>query len=146
MNYISFYGKCTMNIPRGIRDNNPGNIRWGSDWKGLKKDGKQQDPSFCVFETPEHGIRALAKLLRNYQRLYGLNTPRKIISRYAPPTENETVSYIDSVSRQLNITPDTPVDLSEDGVLLVFIKAIIRHENGIQPYSNETLLKGIQMA
>lgn len=146
MNYISFYGKCTMNTPRGIRNNNPGNIRWGSDWKGLKKDGKQQDPSFCVFETPEYGIRALAKLLRNYQRLYVLNTPRKIISRYAPPTENETVSYIDSVSRQLNITPDTPVDLSEDGVLMVFIKAIIRHENGIQPYSNETLLKGIQMA
>ena len=146
MNYISFYGKCTMNIPRGIRNNNPGNIRWGSDWKGLKKDGKQQDPSFCVFETPEYGIRTLSKLLRNYQQLYGLNTPRKIISRYAPPTENETVSYIDSVSRQLNITPDTPIDLSEDGVLLVFIKAIIRHENGIQPYSNETLLKGIQMA
>ena len=135
-----------MNTPRGIRNNNPGNIRWGSDWKGLKKDGKQQDPSFCVFETPEYGIRALAKLLRNYQRLYGLNTPYRIISRYAPPTENETVSYIDSVSWQLGITPDTPVDLTEDGVLMVFIKAIIRHENGIQPYSNETLLKGIQMA
>lgn len=85
-----------MNTPRGIRNNNPGNIRWGSDWKGLKKDGKQQDPSFCVFETPEYGIRALAKLLQNYQLLYGLNTPRKIINRYAPPTENETVSYIDS--------------------------------------------------
>ena len=78
-----------MNTPRGIRNNNPGNIRWGSDWKGLKKDGKQQDPSFCIFETPEYGIRALAKLLRNYQRLYGLNTPYRIISRYAPPTENE---------------------------------------------------------
>lgn len=82
MNYISFYGKCTMNTPRGIRNNNPGNIRWGSDWKGLKKDGKQQDPSFCIFKTPEYGIRALAKLLRNYKQLYGLNTPRKIISRY----------------------------------------------------------------
>ena len=46
----------------------------------------------------------------------------------------------------VTVTPDTPVDLSEDGVLMVFIKAIIRHENGIQPYSNETLLKGIQMA
>ena len=135
-----------VGVPRGIANNNPGHIRWGADWKGLKKDGKQQDPSFCAFEKPEYGIRALAKLLRNYQRLYDLNTPRKIISQYAPPTENETVSYIDSISRQLNITPDTPVDLAEDGVLMVFIKAIIRHENGIQPYSNETLLKGIQMA
>lgn len=39
-----------MNTPRGIRNNNPGNIRWGSDWKGLKKDGKQQDPSFVYLK------------------------------------------------------------------------------------------------
>lgn len=135
-----------MNTPRGIRNNNPGNIRWGSDWKGLKKDGKQQDPSFCVFETPEYGIRALAKLLRNYQRLYVLNTPRKIISRYAPPNENQTLAYINSVSQQLGMTPDTEVDLTETGILAVFIKAIIRHENGIQPYKDKTIQKGIELS
>lgn len=90
-----------MTQPRGIRNNNPGNIRWGADWQGLKKDGKLQDPSFCVFKSPVWGIRALAKLLKNYQRLYGLNTPRKIINRYAPPNENQTQAYIQSVAHQL---------------------------------------------
>lgn len=132
-------------IPRGIRNNNPGNIRWGADWQGLKKDGKSQNPSFCVFISPEYGIRALAKLLRNYQRLYGLNTPRKIINRYAPPNENQTQAYIQSVAQQLGIQPDTPVDLNEEATLLVFIKAIIRFENGIQPYDTETILKGIRL-
>ena len=133
-------------IPRGIRNNNPGNIRWGENWKGLKKDGKQQDPSFCVFTNAVYGIRALAKVLKNYQRLYGLNTPRKIISRYAPPNENQTLAYIQSVACQLNITPDDKVNLSEIGTLTVFVKAIIRYENGIQPYSTETIQKGITLS
>lgn len=132
--------------PRGIRNNNPGNIRWGDNWLGLKKDGKKQDPSFCVFTSPAYGIRALAKLLKNYQQLYRLNTPRKIISRYAPPNENQTLAYINSVSQQLGITPDTEVDLSEKGVLTVFIKAVIRHENGIQPYKEEIIQKGIELS
>lgn len=131
--------------PRGIRNNNPGNIRWGADWQGLKKDGKSQDPSFCVFISPEYGIRALAKLLKNYQRLYGLNTARKIINRYAPPNENQTQAYIQSVAHQLGVQPDTPIDLNDEATLLVFIKAIIRFENGIQPYDTETILKGIRL-
>ena len=131
--------------PRGIRNNNPGNIRWGENWLGLKQDGKEQDPSFCVFISAVYGIRALARLLLNYQKLYGLNTPRKIISRYAPPSENQTQAYIQSVSAQLGITPDGKVDLTEIGTLTVFIKAIIRHENGMQPYSNETIQKGIAL-
>ena len=131
--------------PRGIRNNNPGNIRWGADWQGLKKDGKSQDPSFCVFTSPEYGIKALAKLLRNYPRLYGLNTSRKIIGRYAPPNENQTQAYIQSVAQQLGVQPDTPVDLNEETTMVVFIKSIIRHENGIQPYDTDTILKGIRL-
>ena len=71
--------------------------------------------------------------------------PRKIISRYAPSSENQTQAYIQSVASQLGITPDGKVDLSEIGTLTVFVKAIIRHENGIQPYSNETIQKGIAL-
>lgn len=134
-----------MTQPRGIRNNNPGNIRWGQKWQGLAENGREQDSSFCVFKSPEYGIRALAKLLQNYQTLYGLNTPRKIISRYAPPNENQTQAYIQSVALQLGIQPDSTADLTHDGTLMVFIKAIIRFENGVQPYSNETILKGIEL-
>ena len=132
-------------LPRGIRNNNPGNIRWGEKWQGLKEDGHEQDPSFCVFKHPAYGIRALAKLLQNYQKKYGLNTPRKIISRYAPPNENQTQAYIQSVASQLCITPDSQVDLTERGVLTIFIKAIIRHENDIQPYSDDIIQQGIDL-
>lgn len=130
-------------LPRGIRNNNPGNIRWGADWLGLKKDGKLQDPSFCVFTTSVAGIRALAKVLINYKKLYGLKTVREIINRYAPPNENQTTAYVQSVAKQLNILPDVPIDIEERGVLTVFIKAVIRMENGIQPYSDETIQHAI---
>lgn len=133
-------------LPRGIRNHNPGNIRWGSDWLGLKKDGKLQDPSFCVFVSPAFGIRALAKVLLNYKRIHGLNTVRQIISRYAPPNENQTAAYIQSVAKQLGVFPDTIIDIEERGVLTVFIKAVIRMENGIQPYSGETIQRGIELA
>ena len=132
-------------LPRGIRNNNPGNIRWGDNWKGLKKDGKTQDPFFCVFTSPVYGIRALAKLLQNYQKLYGLDTVRKVIYRFAPPNENQTQAYVQSVAQQLGIAPDSKLDLSETGTLVVLIKAIIRHEDGIQPYSTETILMGIKL-
>lgn len=129
---------------RGIRNNNPGNIRHGDKWQGLAEN--QTDSSFCMFTSPEYGIRALAKVLLNYQNKYGLDTVRQIINRYAPENENDTGAYIDSVAGQLGILPDDKINLADKVTLLILIKAIIRHENGEQPYSNETLLNGIKMA
>ena len=131
-------------IPRGIRNHNPGNIRHGDKWQGLSEE--QTDSSFCVFEAPEYGIRALAKILLNYERKYGLNTVRKIINRYAPEVENDTASYVLSVAGQLGVAADEVIDVADTAVMLVLIKAIIRHENGCQPYDNEVLIKGIKMA
>jgi len=132
--------------PRGIRNNNPGNIRWGCNWLGLTKNGKNIDPSFCVFTSPVYGIRALARILKNYQELYGLNTIRRIISRYAPTNENQTLAYINGVSKQLGISPDASINLNETAVMCIFIKAIVRIENGIQPYSTELIMKGIELS
>ena len=131
-------------IPRGIRNHNPGNIRHGDKWQGLSEE--QTDSSFCVFDAPEYGIRALAKILLNYERKYGLNTVRKIINRYAPEVENDTASYVLSVAGQLGVAADEVIDVADTAVMLVLIKAIIRHENGCQPYDNEVLIKGIKMA
>lgn len=129
---------------RGIRNNNPGNIRHGDAWQGLAE--KQTDSSFCMFRLPEYGIRALAKVLLNYERKYGLNTVRKIISRYAPVEENDTAAYVVSVAGQLGVGADEAIEVADKTTLLVLIKAIIRHENGEQPYSNEILIKGLEMA
>lgn len=129
---------------RGIRNNNPGNIRKGEKWKGLSE--HQTDSSFCIFVSPEYGIRALVKILLAYYKKYKLNTVKKIISRYAPPSENETESYIKSVANQLGVASDEEIDLSSVAVLAVLLRAIIRHENGEQPYSDEQILKGIHLA
>ncbi len=131
--------------PRGIRNHNPGNIRHGANWLGLNPDGRKIDSAFCVFTAPIYGIRALAKVLTNYKKIHGLNTVRTIISRYAPPNENQTMAYIQSVAKQLGVYPDTVIDIEERGVLTVFIKAVIRMENGIQPYSDEVIQQGIEL-
>lgn len=131
-------------VARGIRNNNPGNIRHGEHWQGLA--AVQSDKDFCVFDYPKYGIRALAIILKNYEKKYGLNTIQKIINRYAPPNENDTDSYIESVAGQLGVGIDDKIDINDKTTMLVLVKAIIRHENGEQPYDNETLLKGLEMA
>ncbi len=73
----------------------------------------------------------------------GLNTVRQIISRYAPPNENQTTAYVQTVAKQLGVLPDVVIDIEERGVLTVLIKAVIRMENGIQPYSDETIQQAI---
>lgn len=78
----------TIQTPRGIRNNNPGNIRWGDDWKGLVPKDQRTDKSFCQFTTPEYGIRAMIIILRNYQRKYGLDTVKLL------PDELVTVQTI----------------------------------------------------
>ncbi|MFI3272941.1 MAG: structural protein, partial [Pseudomonadota bacterium] len=57
-------------MPRGIRNHNPGNIRHGDDWQGLRD--TQTDKNFCQFVSPEFGIRALARVLMNYEKKHGL--------------------------------------------------------------------------
>jgi hypothetical protein len=127
---------------RGLRNNNPGNIRISSsDWEG-KVSGS--DKSFETFKTPEHGIRALAKVLTTYQNKYKLNTVKGILNKYAPDSENDTTSYIQSVADSIGVSPDESFDVQK--YMPELIKAIVKHENGKQPYSNDLIAKGITLA
>ena len=132
-------------MSRGIRNNNPGNIRWKDKWRGLKKDGREQDEDFCVFVAPEYGIRAMARILLNYSSVYKINTVGGIIHRWAPPSENDTVSYIKHVAKELKVEPDEMINVRDTNVMLKLIKAIIKHENGYNPYTDDLILKGIRM-
>jgi hypothetical protein len=132
-------------LPRGIRNRNPGNIRKSSDrWKGLAP--LQSDPAFFVFETPLCGIRAMAAILRNYQRRNGLKSLVQIIGRWAPAAENDTAGYARAVSREMGIDPRAPLDLSDAATLRALIVAIICHENGVQPYDLDTVDAAIDLA
>ena len=135
-----------MNTPvfgiRGIRNHNPGNIRHGEKWEGLASE--QPDASFCCFTSPEFGIRAMARILINYQRRHGLNTVRGIINRWAPPSENDTGAYVDHVAMALGVAPDDDIQVQDH--LDQLLAVIIEHENGINPYSDALILHGIALA
>ena len=87
----------------GIRNNNPLNIRRGkSGWKGEVRlgtppNGGDRGGLFCRFVSIEWGIRAAFVLLHTYATKYGANCIRDIISKWAPPTENNTEQYIKNV-------------------------------------------------
>ena len=131
--------------PRGIRNRNPGNIRRSRDrWRGLAP--LQLDPEFCVFEAPVWGIRAMAVILRNYQRRHGLRTVAQIIGRWAPPTENHTSAYVSAVAKAVGLSPRAVVDLKDRAKLHALIAAIIHHENGMQPYDPDTIDTAIDLA
>lgn len=125
--------------PRGIRLNNPGNIRHGDKWRGLA--AAQPDPAFCAFIAPVYGIRAMVKILQSY-RNRGINTVAEIISAWAPTVENDTAAYIKSVCSRVGVGPNDPVEPGNPEL----IKAIIRHENGQMPYSDNTINDGIKLA
>jgi hypothetical protein len=131
---------------RGIRNNNPGNIdRTATKWQGMAAD-QSSDPRFIVFVSPQYGIRAMAKTLFTYQNTHGLRTVRKIINRWAPPVENDTGAYVEHVAALLGVKPDETIDLDNSDIMLPLVKAIIRHENHSQPYSDAVILEGLRMA
>lgn len=125
-----------LDLPRGIRNNNPGNLESG-DFQGAK--GK--DGNYLKFDTPENGLRAMMLNLKNQQDLHGLNTVQDIIGKYAPPEDNnDTNAYIMDVSHRLNVQPDQKLDMHDPEILAKFGDAIVRHENkGAMPYAPETV-------
>lgn len=132
--------------PRGIRNHNPGNIRiTGDPWIGRDPDGA--DSSFVTFLAPVYGLRALAKILLGYQERHGLSTVAQIINRWAPPVENNTGAYVAAVASKLGVSPSTGVDLRASPAFLANLAAaIVQHENGQQPYSNDLIARAVAMA
>jgi hypothetical protein len=136
-----------MSLPRGIRNNNPLNIRRGKDqWKGLR--AQQQDAQFCQFETLEYGWRAAFYLLtRTYYHQYRLWTIRQIVSRWAPPNENNTRAYIDNVCRLTGIGADEPLGIpSEQPARWMMVGvAMAIQENGTTSIDWFAMLRGWEM-
>lgn len=142
-----------MAIPRGIRNNNPGNIdRGNSKWQGLAAD-QTGDSRFAVFKDATWGIRALAVTLITYQDKHKIETIRGIINRWAPPVENDTNAYVNAVALACDVSADEAVNVHNYSVMCPLAEAIIRHENGKGPlatpntwYERATIDTGLQRA
>lgn len=107
---------------RGIRNNNPLNIEKGASWLGLSV--QQTDPRFCQFTTMLYGLRAAFLLIRNYMRHYPIDTISGIINRWAPPKENDTASYIRTVSQRSHIAPDEKLKFTNREKMVAIVSAM----------------------
>lgn len=91
-----------VSLPRGIRNNNPANIRKSfTKWQGLVSPEKCKDSSFCEFVSLEFGIRAFFILCRTYRNKYGIKSVTDFIHRFAPLSENKTDKYVSFVLRSM---------------------------------------------
>lgn len=121
----SIESEPTKRPPRGIRNNNPGNIRYGEFARSAGATGADSG-GFAVFADMQTGIEATAKLLRSYASR-GFDTIRKIISRWAPANENDTQAYIAAVAKQLGVSADVQLNAEQ---LQGVAGSIFQHENG----------------
>lgn len=139
--------------PRGIRNHNPGNIERNENvrWQGQSVD-QSSDPRFVVFDAPKWGIRAIARVLITYQDHRQardgskIDTLRDIISRWAPPNENDTPAYLQHVATLTLLGIDETIDVYDYATMRALVIAIITHENGCQPYDDATIDAGIRLA
>lgn len=116
-------------IPRGIRNNNPLNIRRGTNWLGLSK--TQNDLSFCQFNSLTYGLRAGLIIIRTYMQKYKLTSVHAIVSRWAPPSENNTDAYVKSVSSMMKIHALQTFDFGDRGRIVALVSAMCKVETGI---------------
>lgn len=131
---LSFLGQS--NLPRGIRNNNPGNIRISSNpWKG--KVQNNTDGAFEQFSAYVWGIRAMIKNLMSYQTQRGLNSIRQIVSTWAPSSENNTAEYISTVAQLTGRNPDAPLNLQDRATMQKLVQAMATMENGRPAVTDE---------
>lgn len=117
-------------LPRGIRNNNPGNIKRSNDpWQGLAT--IQNDDKFFQFKTMAYGIRALARTLITYQDKYDIRTVEQFVARYAPASENDVDNYIGVVSREAKIHKKVKLNFHNYEDLEPIVRGILRMENGV---------------
>jgi hypothetical protein len=118
-------------LSRGVRNNNPGNLRITSiPWRGKVNVSENTDGAFEQFTDVSWGIRALVKdVVGDIQE--GKSTIRQLISEFAPPSENDTESYIQNVAAWVNLSPNQPLPLDRT-TLRRLVRAIIQHENGAE--------------
>lgn len=132
-----------MKLPRGIRNNNPLNIRIGNAWVGEVE--HPTDNQFEQFTSMVYGLRAGFIILRRYIERYHINTIEGIISRWAPNNENNTGKYILAVSSLMDMSPSTEICFNDEYIMTFLVAAMVRVECGCDVNAKD-ILAGYRMA
>ncbi|HFP0320022.1 TPA: transglycosylase [Escherichia coli] len=130
---------------RNYRNNNLGNLVFANqEGAALEAPNAKGEQRFARFNTPEEGIRALANQVSSYYNgtsaaagYQKLQTVSSIISKWAPPKENNTNQYIDNVSKYLGVSPNEKIDVSNPEVMTQLVRAIATKEGGNPAVNNE---------
>jgi hypothetical protein len=130
----------SANLPRGIRNNNPGNLNFAGQTGASLEDGP--NARFAKFQTMAQGIAALASQLQRYAA-QGVDTVASIISKYAPPNENNTGAYIKTVSKRLGVNPGDHLNLQNIEQLRLMIAAISDMEVGVGRINADQINAGL---
>lgn len=130
-------------IPRGIRNNNPLNIRIGNTWLGERVNPTDQE--FEEFVSMEYGLRAAFLILRRYIRRYKKNTVTSIVSTWAPSSENNTLRYIDIVCARTGLKPTQEIKYEDHDTMIKLVAAMAFVECG-QPILVKYIEKAYRMA
>jgi len=134
---------------RSIRNNNPGNIKkTNTQWEGMTEE--QTDSTFVSFDSPEMGVRALARVLNTYNTQYNLDDISGMVSRFAPPTENDTQNYIKFVSEKSGIPRNRKITLQDNPEdMKKVIAAMIEMEGGsdsVKYFTPSVINEGVRLA
>ena len=127
---------------RGIRNNNPLNIRVGNNWQGERR--PQTDKAFEQFTTMQYGYRAAFKLLKTYIEKHHCRTIRFIINRWAPPKENNTNAYLKRVVEISGLNPDAVISFREKQKMIDLAYAMTIVENG-KAVEREIIAEGYEL-
>ena len=114
-------------------------------WDDMNPEQKAET-EFCVFKAPEWGFRAMAKILLTYAEAHFVKTIAEAITRWAPPSENDTAAYIARVCELTGIGPNAKVDFHSYKDAFPIIKAIAEQECGGWMFTNEELISGLALA
>lgn len=140
-----------MTQPRGIRNNNPGNLEdTGINWHGIAE--PRNDGRFLRFTDPVYGIRAMARNLHTYATKHSIDSVGGIINRWAPSHgrfdgssyRNNTGAYAAHVADHLGVRATDKIDVIARRPEL--IEAMIQFENGEQPYPMALIKQGVALA
>jgi hypothetical protein len=138
---VSYIGRS--DLPRGIRNNNPGNLETGEGWKGESG----ADGRFAVFTDLSWGLRALAKDLLNVYNNDGLTTIDAIVAHYAPASDgNDVAAYAGDVATIMSVPSNWPLQMPDE--LPGLMRGIIMHENGSPGniITDDQIAEGITLA
>lgn len=138
---------ANTNQPLGIRNNNPGNIRYNilNQWQGQTG----QEKGYATFSSPAYGYRAMFVLLKRYINSYGLKTINQIATRWAPSSENNTPAWARNVSSFSGIGQNDLINPANNLQMINLARGITGAENGsafVNAFGNEALSTGFMMA